>query len=460
MRIAWWMALGLILIFIPYFYRSKHLHLFLAPLNHLLKTERQSMGQLDPLELEDVTFERFGAYRIEDLSYDGLLDAYACIMCNRCQDACPAYQTGKVLSPAALEINKRYFLKDEGKLLARGQTSIQSLTEFAISYEAIWACTACGACVGVCPVADEPMRDILEIRRHMVLMENHFPEQLQNTFRGMERTGNPWGLSPEDRLAWAEDLEIPLASDQDEVELLWWVGCAPATDPRAQKTARAFATILKAADLKFSILGPKERCTGDSARRAGNEYLYLELAEANVQTLNQISPKRIVTTCPHCLHTIKNEYPASGGEFHVLHHSELIDELLRDKKLTLQGDLAQETVTYHDPCFLGRQNGILEQPREILNSSGTTLIEMADNGPKSFCCGAGGAQMWKEEEQGVQRVSHARLTQAKRTGAKNLSVACPFCMIMLTDAEKEEGDQLPIQDIAEWVAERLASTEL
>lgn len=454
---GWWMALGLILLFIPYFYRSKHLHLFLAPLNHLLKTDRPSMGQLDPLDFEDPTIERFGASRIEDLSYDGLLDAYACIMCNRCQDACPAYSTGKVLSPAALEINKRYFLKDEGHRLAKGEASSKTLIEFGISHEAVWACTACGACVGVCPVADEPMRDILELRRHLVLMENHFPDQLQTAFRGMERTANPWGVPPEDRLAWAEGLEIPLAANQDQVELLWWVGCAPATDPRAQKTARAFAKILQEAGVDFSVLGPEERCTGDSARRSGNEYLYEELAQANIQTLNEVAPKRIVTTCPHCLHTLKNEYPAAGGIYQVVHHTQLIAELLHEKRLVLETDRDSETVTFHDPCFLGRQNGIIQQPRESLSAGGAALFEMVDNGRYSFCCGAGGAQMWKEEERGFERVSEARLAQARRTGADHLAVACPFCMIMLSDAEKESDSTLPILDVAEWVVQRLVT---
>jgi ferredoxin len=277
-HVSWWMALGLILVFIPYFPQSKHLHLFFAPLNFLLHPERRSMGELDPIDFEDSSVEQFGAERLEHLSWKAFMDAYACIMCNRCQDACPAYETGKVLSPAALEINKRYFLNQEGKSLASGETSSQTLIEYAIPTEAVWACTACGACVEVCPVGNEPMRDILEMRRHLVLMENAFPEQLQVAYRGMERTANPWNIAPDKRLEWAEGLHVSTIREKPNAELLWWVGCAPATDPRAQKTARAFVNVLKAAGVDFAVLGPDERCTGDSARRSGNEYLFSELA--------------------------------------------------------------------------------------------------------------------------------------------------------------------------------------
>lgn len=454
LHLSFWLALGLILLFLPYFLYSKHIHLFFAPINFLLKPQRTSMGALDRMDFDDPSVDRFGASHLEHLSWTALVDAYACIMCNRCQDACPAYVTGKVLSPAALEINKRYFLNQEGARLAAGETSSQSLLEFAITPEAVWACTACGACIEVCPVGIEPMRDILEIRRHLVLTESAFPEQLQAAFRGMERSANPWGLGPEKRLEWAAGLEIPLASQAADAEVLWWVGCAPATDPRAQKTAVALAQVLKAAGVRFAVLGPEERCTGDSARRSGNEYVFHELAQANVETLNRVAPRRILTTCPHCLHTLKNEYPAYGGNYQVVHHTEFLQELIEGGRLKLTADGSAEELTFHDPCYLGRQNGVMEAPRRTLSLAGAPLVEMADNRAGSLCCGAGGAQMWKEEEHGDKRVNQLRMEQARATGAGVLAVGCPFCLVMLTDAAREQGDVVQVRDVVEIVAER------
>jgi Fe-S oxidoreductase len=455
-HVAFWLALGTILLFIPYFLYSKHLHLFFAPLNFLLKPERRSMGQLDKLDFEDESIEQFGANKLEDLGWELIMDAYACIMCYRCTEVCPAYHTGKVLSPAAMEINKRYLLNQEGHRIAKGEESSLTLTEFAISPEAIWACTACGACVDICPTNNEPMRDILQIRRALVLMENDFPDQLQTAYRGMERSVNPWNISPAERMKWAEGLNVPTIEENPEPDLLWWVGCAPATDARAQKTARAFARILLAAGVNFSVLGQNEQCNGDSARRTGNEFLFNELAAANVEILNEVAPKRIVATCPHCLHTLKNEYPAFGGEFSVVHHTQLINELIAEDRIKLKGN-SDGKISFHDPCYLGRQNGILEEPRSILQNNGASFIELPRHGSKSFCCGAGGGQMWKEEEEGRERVSANRMKEAASTGADTLAVACPFCLIMLADAAKEKDSPMRLLDIAEIVAEQLES---
>ncbi|MBM3122759.1 MAG: (Fe-S)-binding protein, partial [Chloroflexi bacterium] len=458
-HVAWWLALGLILAFVPYFPYSKHLHLFFAPLNFLLKPERASIGQLDKLDFDDQSIEQYGAARLEDLAWTGLMDAYACIMCNRCQDACPAYQTGKVLSPAALEINKRYALNREGSRLARGEASSRTLLEFALPAEAVWACTACGACVDICPVGNEPMRDILEIRRHLVLMENAFPEQLQTAYRGMERTANPWSIASEKRLEWAEGLHVPTVADRPHPDLLWWVGCAPATDPRAQKTAQAFARVLTAAGVEYAVLGAQEKCTGDSARRSGNEYLFAELASANVETLDRVAPRRIVTTCPHCLHTLKNEYPAFGGTYEVVHHTQLIQELYATGRLQAASMEALTGVAFHDPCYLGRQNGVFEAPRQALRRAGASAAELPRHGSTSFCCGAGGAQMWKEEEHGDGRVSDERLREAAAAGASTLATGCPFCMIMLTDAATSAGGTIAVRDVVEIVAERVAGIQ-
>ena len=375
-------------------------------------------------------------------------------MCFRCQEVCPAYNTGKVLSPAAMEINKRYYLNEHGAQFARGDPSQETLTEFAIPPEAVWACTACGACVDICPVGNEPMRDILQIRRALVLMENDFPEQLQTAFRGMERTLNPWNVPLAERMRWAEGLQVPTIEENPEPDLLWWVGCAPSTDARAQKTARAFAEILNTAGVNYAVLGQNEQCTGDSARRAGNEFLFNELASANVEMLNEVTPKRIVTTCPHCMHTIGNEYPAFGGHYTVIHHTQLINELIAAGKLHLKHDGLQR-ITFHDPCYLGRLNDILIDPRQVLQQNQAELIELPRHGKKSFCCGAGGAQMWKEEEEGNERVNANRFREAQTSGADTLAVGCPFCMIMLNDASKDAGSEMKVLDIAEIIHQSL-----
>ena len=455
---GFWLALGLIMAFFPYFLLSKHLHLFAAPINFLLTPEFDSPGQLVKLDFEDESIEQFGATHLEDFAWHQILDAYACIMCNRCQDACPAYTTGKVLSPAALEINKRYFLNQEGAALAAGQASSQALLEFAITEEAVMACTACGACTDICPVGNDPMRDIMDIRRSMVLMENKFPEEWQSAFRGMERSVNPWNVPPTERLKWAEGLDVPTVDQNPDADILWWVGCAPATDARAQKTAQALAKVLNAAAVNFAVLGQREQCTGDSARRAGNEYLFFELASANVEVLNEVAPKRILTTCPHCMHHLLNEYLEFGGHYEVVHHSEFIQELIAAGRLTLT-EGALDRLTYHDPCYLGRQNDVLIEPRQILESTGAELVEMNPSGQTSFCCGAGGAQMWKEEEEGASRVSEERVRQAQATGADTVALGCPFCMVMLTDAAKSTAPELNLMDVAEIVALNLDSSD-
>ncbi|MCC7116884.1 MAG: (Fe-S)-binding protein [Anaerolineales bacterium] len=446
-HVAWWVSLGLVVAFLPYFPYSKHLHLFIVPLNFGLKPERKSIGQLSYINLEDSSIEQFGAAKMKDLGWEQILDSFACIQCFRCQEVCPAYNTGKILSPAALEINKRYHLN------YGGSTDVPMLN--LISEEAVWACTSCGACVDICPVGNEPMRDILDIRRNLSMMESSFPKQLENAFKGMERNQNPWNVSQGDRLKWADGLNVPTIEQNAEPEILWWVGCAPATDPRAQKTAQAFAKILNTAGVNYAVLGKNEACTGDSARRAGREDIFFGLATQNVELLNEVAPKRIVTTCPHCLHTIKNEYPAFGGNYQVIHHTQLINELVGAGKISMNLDGDMMKITFHDPCYLGRHNKITAEPRADLKSAGLEVIEMPRHGEKSFCCGAGGAQMWKEEEPGAAHVNATRFAEAKATGAEMVAVGCPFCLAMMTDASKSDGGNIPVKDIAEIVAERL-----
>lgn len=454
-RIMFWLSIGAVVAFLPYFPYSKHIHLFFAPINFALKPERKSIGQLSYINLDDQSMEQFGAAKMRELGWEQIMDSFACIMCFRCQEVCPAYNTGKRLSPAALEINKRYHLNDGGGT----DVELKNL----ISEEAVWACTSCGACVDICPVGNEPMRDILDIRRNLSMMESAFPKQLETAFRGMERNMNPWNVSQADRMKWAAGINVPTIEQNPEPEILWWVGCAPATDSRAQKTAQAFAKILNTAGVNYAVLGKNEACTGDSARRAGREDIFFGLASQNVEILNEVAPKRIVTTCPHCLHTLKNEYPAFGGNYAVIHHTQLINELVGAGKIQLSVDSDKFSVTFHDPCYLGRHNKIFDAPRNDLKTAGIEVIEMPRNGAKSFCCGAGGAQMWKEEENGTARVNTTRFAEAKSSllsagpsaGANTVAVGCPFCLTMMNDASKADGGDIQVKDVAELVAERM-----
>jgi Fe-S oxidoreductase len=457
-HLAFWGALGSVLVFIPYFPHTKHAHLFMAPFNFLTRPHRTSLGELEPLDLEDETKEQFGAKKLEDLTKTALVDAFACIMCNRCQDVCPAYITGKELSPSAYEINKRYLIKDNFLTLAAGEASPLPLMGSALSESAVWACTACGACVDICPVGNEPMIDILHIRRDAVLMEGNFPGELKGAFNGMERQGNPWQVS-EPRFVWAKGMEVPTVEDNPNFDILYWVGCAASYDPRAQITARSFVKILQSAGVNFAVLGNRENCTGDTARRAGNEDLYVNLASGNVETLNEVNPPRIVVTCPHCLHNLGNEYHQFGGNYEVIHHTQLIEELIAAGKVPQSAHPSKTpNVTFHDPCYLGRQNDIIEAPRRVLDAGGARLTEMPRHGKNSFCCGAGGAQFWKEEEHGTEAVNVVRYNEAKDTGAEVLAVGCPFCMQMFQTAKSEVTDGPEIKDIAELIAERLPET--
>ncbi len=451
----WWGALGSILVFIPYFPCSKHIHLFLAPINLALKKEKP--GVLQPMDFEKE--EVFGASKLEEFTWPRLLDAYSCIMCNRCQDVCPATTTGKALSPAAILINERYELNKIFPNFAAGQESPRPLLDFALSEEAAWACTTCNACVEICPVGNEQMLHIIDVRRERVLMQAEFPSGLKNTFNNMERAGNPWGIAADERMSWAKGLPFPVPTlDQKaDPEVLYWVGCAVAFDARAQKIARSMAALLNLAGVDWAVLGKEERCTGDPARRTGNEYLFAQMAAENIAVLDAVKPKVIVTTCPHCFHTIANEYPQFGGSYVVKHHTDFINELLRDGRLKLSPS-ADGSVTFHDPCYLGRHNGIFDQPRALIQAAGAKLIEPSRNRSNSFCCGAGGGQFWKDEEKGKERVSTNRYRELKQTGAKTVATGCPFCMRMITEetAKEEPETAMEVLDIAEIVARNLA----
>ncbi|WP_027460320.1 (Fe-S)-binding protein [Deinococcus murrayi] len=501
---GYWGALGSVLAFLAYFPYTKHIHIFMAPLNYALRRPVGS-GVLPPMKGLEEAMEaedpKLGAEKLEDLEWPRLLDAYACIQCNRCQDVCPANATGKALSPAALEINKRMELNDltSGGAVLRGgpstlafaagglaapagaphpspfvlrPTAFESgastahpLLEFAINEESVWACTTCGACMQVCPVQDEQMLDIIDIRRHQVMVAGEFPPQLQTAFRGMERASNPWGISRDKRMEWAEGLRVPTIDENPEPDVLYWVGCAASYDPGAQKVARAFVQLLDKAGVNYAVLGKKEACTGDSARRAGNEFLYQQLAQENVETLNSVRPKLVVATCPHCMNAIGHEYKQLGGHYRTIHHTEYLETLVAAGKLPLAG--LQEHVTYHDPCYLGRHNGVYDAPRTLITRMAGQVLELERRRENSFCCGAGGAQFWKEEEEGRERVSdnrfreiQARLDGAARAVAeyeqtgKVVAVGCPFCKSMMTSTPEKAGrDDIVVKDVAELMLE-------
>jgi Fe-S oxidoreductase/nitrate reductase gamma subunit len=455
---GYWGALGSVLAFLSYFPFSKHLHIFMAPAKYLVARPTPS-GVLPAVALDlETETPQLGAKRLEDLAWPRLLDAYACIQCNRCQDVCPATATGKSLSPSALEINKRMELNSlarHSRDFELGAASPQPLLAFALSPEAAWACTTCGACIDVCPVGDEPMLDIIDIRRQQVMIEGDFPAQLQTAFRGMERAKNPWGINHEKRLDWAQGLNVKTTDQNPSPDVLFWVGCAASYDPQSQKTARAFVQLLDHAGVDFAVLGKRECCTGDTARRSGNEYLYRQLADTNVATLNEIKPKLIVATCPHCMNSLGKEYRQIGGEFKVIHHTEYLETLVAEGKL--DAGKSASTVAYHDPCYLGRHNGVYDAPRNLLKVLSNTVVELPRNRENSFCCGAGGGQFWKEEEAGSERISDNRYREAQRqlagTGDKVLAVGCPFCKSMLESTPGKGAEPIAVRDVAELLLE-------
>ena len=456
-HVTWWLALGLILLFLPYFPYSKHAHLFMGPLNIMASEKRRSMAAIETIDFEDEELDQFGAAQIQHLPQTQLLDGYACIQCSRCQDACPAYETGKELSPSALEINKRYFINDNISTIANGESIDKALTDWMLTEEAAWSCTTCGYCVEVCPVGNEPMIDILRARQNLVMMESNFPQDAVETFEKMENYGNPWGLSPQDRENWMDGLDVPLMREKKNTEVLYWAGCSGAYDSRGREISQSVAKILNEAKIDYACLGNEETCTGDSARRIGNEYLFQTMAEQNKETFEQYNFKKIVTQCPHCFTTLKNDYAEMGIELDVVHHSQYIDELINEKKIEPKPYL-DEDITFHDPCYLGRHNGEYDAPRKVLQSvlKEGSIKEMEQSKSDSFCCGAGGGNMWYEIKTG-ERINQHRVNQAVDTQSKTIAAACNFCNIMLEDGVKTTGNEenIRVVDIAEMVSKGL-----
>jgi Fe-S oxidoreductase len=439
---------------------SKHLHIFLAPINIAFSRRPRALGALDktpdmdPENLEEDTV--FGAGFIEQFTWKQLLDLATCTECGRCQDQCPAWNTDKPLSPKLLIMSLRDHMFESSKeLLGPDKKTSKALVPEVIEPDILWSCTTCGACVEQCPVDIEHIDAIVDMRRYQVLMESSFPTEAGTMLRNIENRGDPWGLGSSQRSAWTEalDFEIPIVDGNipEDIEYLFWVGCAGALDERARKVTQSIARLLHSCGLRFAILGPNESCTGDPARRMGNEYLYQMQASQNIETLKQAAPKTIITSCPHCFNSISREYPALGGNFNVVHHSQLLSKLISERVLTA-GKL-EATVTYHDPCYLARHNRIISEPRSVLDSiSGITQVEMHRCKERGFCCGAGGARMWMEEKLG-QRINENRTDEALNTGADIISTACPYCMIMIDDAvrARQKEDDVKVLDVAQII---------
>jgi len=438
--------------------------------------------QAEPIDLEAMDEDTvLGVGEIEQFGFKRFLDYYTCTECGRCQSQCPAWNTGKPLSPKLLIMDLRDHLYEKapyvldpslkeqethanvdvlGMMLVGDQPGQENAV---IDYDVLWSCTTCGACVEECPVDIEHVDHIVDLRRYKAMMESSFPPEAAGMLRNIENAGDPWGLGSARRMDWAEGLEVPVVDGTvpDDAEYLFWVGCAGALEDRSKKVTRTFVQLMEAAGVRYAVLGGAESCTGDPARRLGMEYVFQVQAMQNVETLNDAGVRTIVATCPHCFNTLKNEYPAFGGRYEVIHHTELLARLVAEGRLAPQSAI-DKTVTYHDPCYLGRHNGVYDQPRAAVDTiAGLEQVEMPRCRKQGFCCGAGGARMWMEETIG-KRVNHERIDEALSLGPDLVSTACPYCLVMLDDAvadktgrgELAEG-QVQVVDVAQILAESL-----
>lgn len=425
------------------------MHVFTSVVNVFVAPFR-ARGALYPIaDLEQT--ERLGVAALSDFPWPRLVNVDACTECGRCQAVCPAHAAGQPLNPKQLVLDLRAALGQQTREGAR------QLVGEVIRRETLWSCTTCYACVYECPVLIEHVDDIVDMRRHLALAQGDLPPSLATTLTNIERAGNPWKQSRRKRSTWTQDLDfaVPLMREKGEADVLWWVGCAGAYDPRNQKVTRALARILHAAGVDFAILGDEEQCTGDAARRSGNEYLFQTLAQANIAALSQYKFNLILTQCPHCFNTLQHEYPQFGGQYRVVHHTQYIEQLLRDGRIRLRAG-SDGAVAFHDPCYLGRYNDIYDPPRALVTAAGKSLAGLPQARDLAMCCGGGGARVWIEDESAV-RINHNRLKQLQATGANQVGVACPFCMIMLEDAAGAiSAEGLAIRDVAEIVADALA----
>ena len=471
-RAMWIVHFAAFVVFLVLLPTTKLRHMVTSPMNMYLRDKNRPKGAMKPMpNLMETDLETFGASTVEDFTWKQLFDTDACTVCGRCTSVCPAHATGKPLDP-------REIVLKVGEVMAATASPVVSppvgtdrdITITAnsmferVTSEELWACTTCKACDEICPVNIEILDKILDMRRYLSLMESDFPAELGNTYRSMENSSNPYGMNQGERADWAKDLDsvaIVDASMPLDHEYLYWVGCAGSFDDRNKKTSRAVAKLLTRAGIDFAILGPSELCTGDPARRSGNEYIFQMLATQNIETLDGMGVKKIVTQCPHCFNTLKNEYPQLGGNYTVVHHSQLLMELIDDGRLSMDGATLEERVTFHDSCYLGRHNDIYLAPRKVVGSlAGIDIVEMPRNGTQGMCCGAGGARMWMEERVG-KKVNTERSEEALATGASRIAVACPFCYVMMEDGvkEKQRDEDVKVQDIAEVLLEAIETGE-
>jgi Fe-S oxidoreductase/nitrate reductase gamma subunit len=455
----WWMHIVVVLTFLNYLPYSKHLHVLTSVPNTFFANLDTVRNTLKPLNLDDETVEVYGAGDIEQFSWKQLLDGYACTECGRCTASCPAATVGKSLSPRKIIVDIRRRTSEKAPLLAEGilegKTFEKALIHDYISDTELWECTTCMACVQECPVMIEHVDSIVDMRRNLVLTESQFPSNLNNVFKSIETNFTPWAFNSADRANWAEGMSIKTMAEDPDCDVLFWVGCAGSFDNRYKKVTKSFASIMQKANINFRILGNEEKCNGDTARRLGNEYLAQMMIKENIETLNGYRVKKIVTACPHCFHSLKNEYRQFGGNYEVMHHSQFIQKLLVDGSIKLKDDCKETKVTYHDSCYLGRYNNVFDSPRESLKKiGGLEIVEMKRNRSKGFCCGAGGGRMFLEDEEGG-RINEERTREALETNTGTIASACPFCMTMLTDGVKhfEKSEIVQIKDIAEIILE-------
>lgn len=466
-RFFFWGHMLAVLGFLNYLPFSKHLHVLTSVPNVYL-SNLGLKGALKPIDLADETATKFGATDIDDFTWKQLLNGYTCTECGRCTASCPANGTGKLLNPKKIFVDLRARTMEKAPLILAGTSSEDPRRQEALGHQLLdnyiteqelWACTTCMACVQECPVMIEHVDAIVEMRRGLVLNESRFPDELKTTFSNLERNYTPWGFGHATRAEWADGMSLPVLADVKTAEVLFWVGCAGSYDARYQKVSRAFARLLQLAGVNFAILGPEEKCTGDPARRMGNEYLAQTLMTDNIATLNRYGVKKIVVTCPHCLHSLGKEYRQFGGDYEVVHHSTFLSELIAQGTLRIAEE-RRANLTFHDPCYLGRYNDEYEAPRHVLAAvTGSRPIEMRRTRDTSFCCGAGGGRMWMEEREG-KRVNVERTEEALGLNPDVIGTGCPFCMTMLTDGvkEKDTAGNVQVKDIAELVLEAVEPT--